>query len=125
MYHYALRTRAKERKFAMSEFKEKEPRRYPEECPARPEKYTREFVAIDHIELGGPLELDRRLDGSAACETFSNCHRHKTQESRQERAAHDACVRQDSDYHTGDKAAPDNNLFFEERSNPLSSKGNE
>lgn len=108
----------------MPEFEKKEPRKYPEECPARPEKYTREFVAIDHIELGGPLELDRELGLRTAGETFSDCHRQNNQESRQQKAAHDASVRQDSDYHTGDKAAPDNNLFFEERSNPLSSKGN-
>lgn len=31
---------------------------------------------------------------------------------------------QTPDYHEGNKAAPNNNLFFEERSNPLSSKGN-
>lgn len=30
---------------------------------------------------------------------------------------------QDSNYSASDKAAPDNNLFFAERSNPLSSKG--
>ncbi len=117
----------------MLEFEKKQPRKYPEEYPERPEKYTQEFVAIDHIELGGPLELDERLglgtagEAPAPCtagEAFSDCHRHKTRESRQEQEAHDAFVRQDSDYHTGDKAAPDNNLFFEERSNPLSSKGN-
>lgn len=33
-------------------------------------------------------------------------------------------IRQCSHYDSDDKAAPDNNLFFEERSNPLSSKGN-
>lgn len=33
-------------------------------------------------------------------------------------------IRQCSHYDSNDKAAPDNNLFFEERSNPLSSKGN-
>lgn len=32
-------------------------------------------------------------------------------------------IRQNSNYSEGNKAAPDNNLFFEERSNPLSSKG--
>ncbi len=32
-------------------------------------------------------------------------------------------IRQNSHYSEGDKAAPDNNIFFEERSNPLSSKG--
>jgi hypothetical protein len=32
-------------------------------------------------------------------------------------------IRQNSHYSEGCKAAPDNNLFFEERSNPLSSKG--
>ncbi len=33
-------------------------------------------------------------------------------------------IRQNSNYDDNDKAAPDNNIFFEERSNPLSSKGN-
>lgn len=32
-------------------------------------------------------------------------------------------VRQNSFYSPEDKAQPDNNLFFERRSNPLSSKG--
>ena len=33
-------------------------------------------------------------------------------------------IRQLSNYNENNKAAPDNNLFFEARSNPLSSKGN-
>lgn len=33
-------------------------------------------------------------------------------------------VKQQSFYSNGDKPAPDNNPFFTERSNPLSSKGN-
>ncbi|MBO5150343.1 MAG: hypothetical protein J6L66_02565 [Anaerotignum sp.] len=33
-------------------------------------------------------------------------------------------IRQNSHYDKQGKAAPDNNLFWEERSNPLSSKGN-
>lgn len=33
-------------------------------------------------------------------------------------------IRQNSNYSDSGKAAPDNNLFFEEKSNPLSSKGN-
>ncbi len=33
-------------------------------------------------------------------------------------------IRQNSHYDHQGKAAPDNNLFWEERSNPLSSKGN-
>ena len=33
-------------------------------------------------------------------------------------------IRQNSRYNDHGKAAPDNNLFWEERSNPLSSKGN-
>lgn len=35
-----------------------------------------------------------------------------------------AAIRQNSKYNSSDSAAPDNNLFWEERSNPLSSKGN-
>lgn len=33
-------------------------------------------------------------------------------------------IRQNSHYDRQGKAAPDNNLFWEKRSNPLSSKGN-
>lgn len=33
-------------------------------------------------------------------------------------------IRQNSRYSKNGKAAPDNNIFWEERSNPLSSKGN-
>lgn len=33
-------------------------------------------------------------------------------------------IRQNSHYNKENKAAPENNLFWEERSNPLSSKGN-
>ena len=33
-------------------------------------------------------------------------------------------IRQNSRYNQQGKAAPDNNIFWEERSNPLSSKGN-
>lgn len=33
-------------------------------------------------------------------------------------------IRQNSKYSDEGKAAPDNNIFWEERSNPLSSKGN-
>ncbi len=35
-----------------------------------------------------------------------------------------AAIRQNSEYAENDKPVPDNNIFFEERSNPLSSKGN-
>lgn len=40
-----------------------------------------------------------------------------------ERAEIDA-IRQNSEYRDGNKAAPDNNIFWEEFSDPLSSKGN-
>lgn len=33
-------------------------------------------------------------------------------------------IRQNSNYSDSGKSAPDNNIFWEERSNPLSSKGN-
>lgn len=33
-------------------------------------------------------------------------------------------IRQNSDYNDHGKSAPNNNIFWEERSNPLSSKGN-
>ena len=33
-------------------------------------------------------------------------------------------IRQNANYRKGNRPEPDNNVFFEERSNPLSSKGN-
>ena len=33
-------------------------------------------------------------------------------------------IRQNAHYNSEGKAAPDNNIFWEKRSNPLSSKGN-
>ena len=33
-------------------------------------------------------------------------------------------IRQNSNHNKHNKSAPDNNIFWEERSNPLSSKGN-
>jgi hypothetical protein len=91
----------------------KSPRRLPQEWPAGQERYTEEItastladrtrnvIAIDRMEL---VESETSSDPGP---------------SYSERAAKQAC-----DYHEGNIAAPDNNLFFEERSNPLSSKGN-
>ena len=85
---------------------QKSPRRLPQEWPAGQERYTKladrahNVITIDHMEL---VESETSPDPGW---TYS------------ERAAKQAC-----DYHEGNKAAPDNNLFFEERSNPLSSKG--
>lgn len=81
----------------MSDPKKKQPRKFPQECPYEPKKYTEEIVAIDRIELA---------------------------ESAEDREARIAEIRQNCDYREGNQAAPDNNIFFEERSNPLSSKGN-
>ena len=90
----------------------KSPRRLPQEWPADQERYTEEItartpaararnvIAIDHMEL---VESETSPDPGWA---YS------------ERAAKQTC-----DYHEGNFASPDNNLFFEERSNPLSSKG--
>ena len=87
----------------MSDYKKKRPGKFPQECPCEPEKYTEEIVAIDHIELGGPPEPEEFLT---------------------DREARIMEIRQNSSYQKGNLAAPDNNIFFEERSNPLSSKGN-
>ncbi len=83
----------------------KHPRRLPYEFPADEERYTEEVVAIDRIELvsSGDVALDDPAPGI----NYSP-----------------RVAKRTSDYHEGNKAAPDNNLFFEERSNPLSSKGN-
>lgn len=104
----------------MSELRKKPYKRFPEEYPDHPERFTEEIVAVDHIELAQPDDSLQMCMGAG--ETFCDCHRQTW--PKDEQSAHDAAVRQDSDYHDGDKAAPDNNLFFEERSNPLSSKGN-
>lgn len=91
----------------------KSPRRLPQEWPAGQERYTEEFtacspaerarniVAIDRMEL---VEAESSPDPGS---TYS------------EKTAKQTC-----DYHEGNLASPNNNLFFEERSNPLSSKGN-
>ena len=90
----------------------KHPRRLPQEWPADQERYTEEItasnpaararnvIAIDHMEL---VESETSPDPGW---------------SYSERTAKQTC-----DYHEGNFASPDNNLFFEERSNPLSSKG--
>ncbi len=90
----------------------KAPRRLPQEWSTDQERYTEEItaspladrtrniVAIDRMEL---MESETSPDPGWA---YS------------EHAAKQAC-----DYHEGNIAAPNNNLFFEERSNPLSSKG--
>ena len=81
----------------MSDHKKKQPKTYSSEYPESPDRCTEEIVAVDRIGLA---DFDT------------------PEESR------DARIRQISDYRDDNKAAPDNNLFFEERSNPLSSKGN-
>lgn len=107
----------------MSDLKKNPYKRFPQDYPDHPERFTEEIVAVDHIELADPDEsLHMRAE---AGETFSDCHRQPKKDwSQDAQSAHDASVRQDSDYNDKNKAAPDNNLFFEERSNPLSSKGN-
>lgn len=98
---------------AFSDSQQKSPRRLPQEWTTDQDRYTEEIIAknpaararnviaIDHMELiESETSPDPRWDYS-------------------ERAARQTC-----DYHEGNFASPDNNLFFEERSNPLSSKGN-
>jgi len=123
----------------MPENKKKDPRKYPQEYPYRPERYTEEIVAIDRIEPAGAEDMESLND------TFQDCHRYGGR-NQKSRCAQDSGtggerfpeqgdtedddqlrvreIRQNSDYHDGNKAAPNNNIFFENRSNPLSSKGN-
>lgn len=49
----------------------------------------------------------------------------KNQNTEKHRSQTDVtAIRQTSKYNSSDTAAPDNNLFWESSSNPLSSKGN-
>ena len=110
-----------------------DPRRFPKEWPADQERYTEEItaaspadrarniIAIDRLELVDAPYLDpSRADFSrTAAELTESETSPDPGLSYSEHAA-----KQTSDYHADNKAAPNNNLFFEERSNPLSSKGN-
>ena len=71
-----------------------------------PAARARNVVAIDRLELS--QTPDECLYDTGFPQEFQ----------------YDHPANQDSDYRQGNKAAPNNNLFFEERSNPLSSKGN-
>ncbi len=116
----------------------KKPRRLPQEWPADQERYTEEIiasspterarnvVAIDRIELintphsGVPYVEPSQADFSRNAAELTEAETSPDPDlSYSERTA-----KQTSDYHEENKAAPNNNLFFEERSNPLSSKGN-
>ena len=131
----------------------RQPRRLPQEWPADQERYTEEITAsdrayhaqstisidqaedastnadqmhinhvgIDRIELvhspyADPSQVDFSRNAAELTEAETNPDPGL---SYSERTAKQTC-----DYHEGNKAAPNNNLFFEERSNPLSSKGN-
>ena len=54
------------------------------------------------------------------CENDWNPHISKDTVDRKDKYQ----IRQNSHYNKQNKASPDNNLFWEKRSNPLSSKGN-
>jgi len=117
----------------------KHPRRLPQEWAAGQERYTEEItaqnpadrarnvVAIDRMELiDSPKQQEAVYQNPSLADFSRNVAELYESEtspdpglSYSERIAKQAC-----DYHQGDKASPDNNLFFEERSNPLSSKGN-
>ena len=47
-----------------------------------------------------------------------------TSDSKKSNGARKRRIRENSHYNKEDQPAPDNNLFWEEASNPLSSKGN-
>ncbi len=116
----------------------KPPRRLPQEWPDDQERYTEEItasspaerarnvVSIDRIELmnaphsGVPYADPSQADFSRNAAELTEAETSPDPGlSYSERTA-----KQTSDYHEGNKATPNNNLFFEERSNPLSSKGN-
>lgn len=98
---------------------QKSPRRLPQEWPAGQERYTEEITASPSSNLSSKL-----ADRAHNVITIDHMELVESETSPDpgwaysERAAKQAC-----DYHEGNIAAPNNNLFFEERSNPLSSKG--
>lgn len=117
----------------------KHPRHLPQEWPEGQERFTEEItarnpadrarnvIAIDHMELidsperqtatyKDPFQADFSRNAAELYESETSPDPGLTYS---ERTAKQTC-----DYHEGNKATPDNNLFFEERSNPLSSKGN-
>lgn len=89
------------------------PRKPPQEWPIDPERYTEEITAIS------PADRARNVIAIDRMELIESETSPDPGWKYSERAAKQAC-----DYHEGNVAAPNNNLFFEERSNPLSSKGN-
>ena len=98
---------------------QKNPRRLPQEWPAGQERYTEEITASPSSNLSSKL-----ADWARNVITIDHMELVESETSPDpgwtysERTAKQTC-----DYHEGNKATPNNNLFFEERSNPLSSKG--
>ena len=56
--------------------------------------------------------------------TNNNTKNLSTSDSKKSNGARKRPIRENSHYNKEDQPAPDNNLFWEEASNPLSSKGN-
>ena len=57
--------------------------------------------------------------------TNNNTKNLSTSDSKKSNDARKRRIRENSHYNEKDQPAPDNNLFWEDASNPLSSKGNE
>lgn len=54
----------------------------------------------------------------------NNNTKNPTSDSKKSNDARKCRIRENSHYNEKDQPAPDNNLFWEDASNPLSSKGN-
>ena len=105
---------------AFSGLDRKSPRHFPQEWSEDRERYTEEITAAFHDN--NKNSLADRTHNIVAIDRMELMESETSPDpgwSYSERAAKQAC-----DYHEGNFATPDNNLFFEERSNPLSSKGN-
>ena len=96
----------------------KQPRRLPQEWPAGQERYTEEISASSTATGTNPADRTRNIVAIDRLELMEAESSPDPGWTYSERAAKQTC-----DYHEGNIASPNNNLFFEERSNPLSSKG--
>lgn len=70
-----------------------------------------------------PKKLPPNMQNLVECPSLSDINEYEYGIDAPDMSLDVSARRQDSAYSANNKAAPANNLFFEERSNPLSSKG--
>ena len=68
-------------------------------------------------------KLPPNMQNLVECPSLSDINEYEYGEDAPDMSLDPDARKQDSAYSANNKAAPANNLFFEERSNPLSSKG--